>query len=67
MLLTEMTSRKSSENKSRSYRQCVENLRGQPKLKLCTDFNMVEIDSRPQTIHNVYKSTFGNEDIVNNW
>ena len=33
MLLTEMTSRKSSENKSRSYRQCVESLQGPPKLK----------------------------------
>ena len=33
MLLTEMTSRKSSENKSRSYRQCVENIQGPPKLK----------------------------------
>ena len=32
MLLTEMTSRKSSENKSRSYRQCVETIHGKPKL-----------------------------------
>ena len=33
MLLTEMTSRKSSENKSRSYRQCVETTQEEPKLK----------------------------------
>ena len=34
---------------------------------LAITFNKVKIESRPQTIHNVYKSTFGNEDIVNNW
>jgi hypothetical protein len=32
------------------YRQCVETIQEEPKLKLCTDFNMVKIESRPQTL-----------------
>lgn len=39
MLLARMTSRKSSEDKSRSYRQCVETIQEGPKLKLVIDGN----------------------------
>lgn len=39
MLLTEMTSRKSSENKSRSYRQCAGTPQEEPKLK-CNGFKV---------------------------
>ena len=32
-------------NKSLYNRQCVETIQEEPKLKLCTDFNMVKIES----------------------